>query len=142
MLNRDSVKQIVEYIQVTGEVIDGYQEKVAKLETDIEKARALTKTASKEKPEVLALDKDQVSKTVDGMAKAKFIKKAEREDMEARIMENPALLLECLDKLATEAIEAVPTLGKTASHDPSPTSSVRESDLAYEQAMLALHRKL
>ena len=142
MLNTDNIKQVVEYVQVTGEVIEGYQQKVASLE---EQLAATPKEASAvvPEPEQVQLDSEKVSQTVDKMAKAGFLKKAEREQAQTQISEDPAVLLTYLDKLSQRELDSVPSMGKTAlmSSDVG-DSDIRESDRVFEQTFSALARKM
>ena len=96
---------VVEYVKLTGELIDGLQQKTAALQKSIgqlqQKNQKLTKEAgmSKQASVKAELDPAKVSKVVQKMVEAKFLKQAEQEKAESQIRENPEVLLNFLHKL-------------------------------------------
>lgn len=139
---------VVEYVKLTGELIDGLQQKNAALLKSVGTLKQkLVKEAGIAKQASLAakaeLDPAKVSKVVQKMVEAKFLKQAEQEKAESQIRENPEVLLNFLHKLAErELAPSVKPMGRHVSAGTSSAPAVRESDRAYEESMDTLARKL
>lgn len=84
-----------------------------------------------------ALPEDKVTATVENMVKAGYVKEAEKGKVVARIGEDPAFLLDCLDKVAAMEIERnipVKPMGKVATVEApaEKTAGARKSDEAWK----------
>lgn len=135
-MDANELKQIVEYVQLTDELIGECKEKIASLATELSEKEASVKTVT--------LDPKKVETTLEKMADAKFIQRNEREKFQAQIMSNPEQLLSMLDKLAERETETVRVMGRPVSKEGSLQSgkTIRESDAAYDSAIQDLARKL
>jgi stage V sporulation protein SpoVS len=137
-LNEEKLAEVAEYIGLTDEIIATQQEKIASLQGALSTANQ--KEASSE---VSALDADLVAQTVSNSITAGFLEKAGRDQAIAAIMQNPAHLLEFVDKLATTSIKnrQVKPVGKPVQKTAS-ASNGRESDAAYEQTFSRLANRI
>jgi len=134
-MDTNELKQIVEHVQLTDEVISECREKIASLEAQLSE-----KTASA----TVTLDPKKVETTLEKMAEAKFIQRNEREKFQAQIMSNPEQLLSMLDKLAERENATAYVMGKPVAKEASVRTGkiVRDSDAAYDATIQDLARKL
>ena len=142
MLKNEDIQSMTTYIQESSEIITAFQEKVASLEKELAvKDTEINKQAS----EAVTLSPEQVEKTVEGLAQAGFLKKAEREDAQKAIVEDPAFMLTILDKVAeyeTDRQNEVTPMGKTVQKEASSNPDERNSDKVFEETFTRIGRKL
>jgi hypothetical protein len=142
MISSKEARNAVEYIQVTSDLINELQQKNAALEAgsrELQKQAKLQKQASASKP---ALDRTAVELTVDNMVKAGFFKQAEKANAVEHILQEPASLLSCLNKLATDSMNRVPKLGKGVTDKQASAPAERESDRQFESFTRNLYSKV
>jgi septal ring factor EnvC (AmiA/AmiB activator) len=141
MFNTETVSNVVEFVKVTGELMGAYQEKVASLEKELSSVKSTAQKEAGKQVEKFSLDAEHVTKTVDKMAKAGFIRKIEKEAAIDQINTDPATLLSYLDKLADRELSSVKPIAK-ASRNTAPASSERESDKVFEECFRNLRSRI
>jgi hypothetical protein len=139
-MDKETVTNIVEFVKVSGELLEEYQQKIAALENQVavaEKEAAVASEANKAESRRDAFDPARISGTVENMAKAGFIKKAEREKAIKQISEDPAVLFDYLDGLAEREASTVKPMARVAANR-APKPADRESDRVFEQTFRKL----
>jgi hypothetical protein len=134
MLDKTTVANVVEFVKVTGELLSGYQEKVASLEKQLG-------TVQKEASKSVSIDKDAATRTVANMIKAKFIDKAEKEAALSQIVADPSVLLQYIDKLAEREATAVKPMARVTKTKPVAAEG-RESDRVFEETFRNLRSRI
>jgi ribosomal protein S8 len=141
-MDKDMITSVVEFVGVTGDLINGYQQKIASVEKELADARALAKEAAvKETVKPETFEAKAIAATVVNMANAGFIKKAEQERTVAQITADPSVLLSYLNKLAEREVSVVKPMARVSTGQ-AQAPTMRESDRVFEDTFKSLSRKI
>jgi hypothetical protein len=127
--SKEEAGQMVEYIQLTSDLIDKQAAEIKQLEEQVQE----NKQASEETP---VLSEEKIATTVSGLIDAGLAKEGERKQLIEHFKE-PENLLNALDKIASLRVKkntgTVPPMGKVASAGTVAEQNKRESDAQFER---------
>lgn len=140
-----TLQDMVEYIQITSDVINTYQQKVASLESekaDLEHQIVEAEKTASAIPQGPVFDAAQVAKTAQKLVSVSLLKEADAKKLTDAIENDPQVLLAVLDKIASSR-QPVKPLGKPSNEavDKNPYAG-KESDRAFENCFSKLAQRL
>jgi len=140
-MNPELAQQLVEYVKVNDDLRADLMQKVASLEAEcLSLKEGLTKTAEASQK----ISADQIERTVDNLIKAGQLKASLRKEASNRFMQDPALMLECIDKMAAAEIERkskVPSLGRSVPVESMTSKTAQaDSEQVWQESMKQLAR--